>query len=79
MIKENKNVKKKRKKNDTKMKHPQIITYKKAMGEIILGNLTPLAKSIKTLKRSVLRQKKCFELQVSCGKFVITLRMQPWS
>ena len=35
------------KKNDTKVKHPQTITYKKTMGEVILGNLTPLAKSIK--------------------------------
>ena len=34
-------------KADTKIKHPQIITYKKTMGEVILGNLTPLAKSIK--------------------------------
>ena len=31
----------KKKENDTEMKHPKIITYKK------LGNLTPLAKSIK--------------------------------
>jgi len=29
---------KKEKKNDTKMKHPQIITYKRTMGEVILGN-----------------------------------------
>ena len=43
----NKKDKEIRKKSDTNMKHPQIITYKKAMGEVILGNLTPLAKSIK--------------------------------
>ena len=40
-------MKKKEKKNDTKMKYPQIITYKKTMGEVILGKSTPLAKSIK--------------------------------
>ena len=33
--------------NDTKMKHLQIITYTKVGRRITLGNLTPLAKSIK--------------------------------
>ena len=30
------------------MEHPEIITYKKTMGEVVWGNLTPLAKSINT-------------------------------
>ena len=43
----NKQTKSTRKKNGTKMKYPQMIPYKRTMGEVILGNLTPLAKSIK--------------------------------
>jgi hypothetical protein len=43
------------------------------MGEVILGKFNPASQINKTLKRSVLRPKACFELQVSCGELVITV------
>ena len=71
--------KKGKKKNDTKDETSTNNHLQENNGWSYFGKFNPAIQINKTLKRSVLRQKTCFELQVSCGDFVITLRMQSWS
>ena len=75
-----KTIKKKKRKRRTTQRwniHKQSLTTNN--GWSYFGKFNPARQINKTLQRSVLRQKTRFELQVSCGEFGITLRMQPWS